>query len=245
MNGARYSLNQVSLALLVGGLATRLRPITETIPKALIEVAGKPFIEHQLALLKRNGIVRVVLCVGYRGEQIEAWLGDGRELGMELRYSYDGEHLLGTGGALRKAALLVGELFWVMYGDSYLDIDYAAVFAHFTRGHHLGLMTVFRNQGQWDRSNIVYRDGRILRYDKKVQSPDMLYIDYGLSLLRREALERIPEGQPYDLADLYTALVAEEQMAAYEVHRRFYEIGSPEGLEETRGYLAQRGLHKR
>lgn len=240
MNGARYSLNQVPLALLVGGLATRLRPITETIPKALIEVAGKPFVEHQLVLLKRNGIVRVVLCVGYRGEQIEARLGDGRRLGMELRYSYDGERLLGTGGALRKAAPLLGELFWVMYGDSYLDIDYAAVFAHFVEDRRLGLMTVFRNQGQWDRSNIVYRDGQILRYDKKVQSPDMTYIDYGLSLLRREALERIPEGQRHNLADLYAALVAEGQMAACEVHRRFYEIGSPDGLEETRRYLARK-----
>jgi len=240
MNSARYSLNQIPLALLAGGLATRLRPLTETIPKTLIDVAGKPFVEHQLALLKRNGIVRVVLCVGYQGEQIETRLGDGERLGMELCYSYDGERLLGTGGSLRKAAPLLGELFWVMYGDSYLDIDYAEVFAHFVGDRRLGLMTVFRNQGQWDRSNIIYRDGRVWRYDKKVQSLDMMYIDYGLSLLRREALERIPEGQPYDLADLYAALVAEGQMAGYEIHRRFYEIGSPEGLEETRRYLAQK-----
>jgi NDP-sugar pyrophosphorylase family protein len=227
----------VPVALLAGGLATRLRPITETIPKALVEVAGRPFIDHQLALLRRNGMRRIVLCLGYRGEQVEAHLGDGAALGMELRYSYDGDRLLGTGGALRRAAPLLGDLCWVLYGDSYLDIDYCATLADFTRRDALGLMTVLRNDNRWDRSNVIFRDGRLLRYDKREQTPEMDYIDYGAALLRRPALERIPPDQPYDLADLYSHMVAEGQMAGYEVTRRFYEIGAPSGLEETNAYL--------
>lgn len=231
---------EVPVALLAGGLATRLRPITTTIPKALVEVAGRPFIDHQLALLKRNGIRRVVLCLGYLGEQVEAHLGDGSALGMELRYSHDGSKLLGTGGALRRALPLLGEAFWVMYGDSYMDIDYPAVLADFAGRDVLGLMTVLHNDNSWDTSNVVFHDGRLLRYDKRARLPEMSHIDYGVSLLRRAALERLPADQPCDLADLYSALVAEGQMAGHEVSRRFYEIGSPRGLEETRDYLVRR-----
>jgi NDP-sugar pyrophosphorylase family protein len=227
----------VAVALLAGGLATRLHPITETIPKALVEVAGRPFIEHQLALLRRNGIRTVVLCLGYLGEQIQARLGDGAAYGIQLRYSFDGQRLLGTGGALRRAAPLLGQVFWVLYGDSYLDIDYRAVLDRFARHAAVGLMTVLHNDDRWDRSNVVFRDGRLLRYDKHARSPDMAYIDYGAALLRREALERIPAGQPYDLADLYSLLVAEGHMIGYEVTQRFYEIGSHEGLAETQAYL--------
>jgi NDP-sugar pyrophosphorylase family protein len=225
------------VALLAGGLATRLRPVTETIPKALVEVAGRPFIDHQLALLRRHGIRRVVLCLGYRGEQVQAYLGDGAAQGMELCYSYDGERLLGTGGALRRAATLLGDLFWVMYGDSYMDIDYRAVLADFVRRDALGLMTVLHNGDRWDHSNVVFRDGRLLRYDKRHRSHDMTYIDYGVALLRRETLARVPPAEPYDLADLYSALVVEGRMVGFEVTERFFEIGSPANLEETDAYL--------
>jgi NDP-sugar pyrophosphorylase family protein len=230
----------IPVALLAGGLATRLRPITETIPKALVEVAGRPFVEHQLALLRRNGIRRVVLCLGYLGEQIQALLGDGASHGMELAYSFDGEQLLGTGGALRRAAPLLGQIFWVLYGDSYLDINYRAVLDYFARHNPRSLMTVLHNANQWDRSNVVFRNGQLLRYDKRIHDSDMTYIDYGTALLRREVLERIPPGQPYDLADLYSALVAEGQMIGFEVSQRFYEIGSHHGLAETQAYLEMR-----
>jgi NDP-sugar pyrophosphorylase family protein len=231
------NIADIPVALLAGGLATRLRPITETIPKAMVQVAGQPFIDHQLALLRRNGIRRVVLCLGYLGEQVRAYLGDGSAVGMELRYSFDGDRLLGTGGALRRAAPLLGPLYWVMYGDSYLDIDYQAVLAYFASQHALGLMTVLENSNRWDRSNVVFRNGRLLRYDKRAQTPEMAYIDYGAALLRQAALERIPIEQPYDLADLYSQLVAEHQMIGYEVTQRFYEIGSHAGLAETQAYL--------
>jgi NDP-sugar pyrophosphorylase family protein len=231
----------VPVALLAGGLATRLRPITHKVPKALVEVAGRPFIDHQLDLLRANGVRRVVLCLGHLGEQIERHLGDGRDRGLELRYSHDGQRLLGTGGALRRALPLLDEVFWVLYGDSYLDVDYRAVLEAFARSGALGLMTALRNEDRWDRSNLVFRDGRPVCYSKRASTPEMAHIDYGLSLLRREALLRLPADGPSDLADLFTELVAEGEMAGFEVQRRFYEIGSPRGLEETQAYLLARG----
>lgn len=222
-------------------MATRLRPITETIPKAMVEVAGRPFIDHQLDLLHRNGIRRVVMCLGYRGRQLEQYVGDGSARGMDVTYAYDGEKLMGTGGAVRRALHLLGDVFWVMYGDSYMDIDYAAVLDHFAHSDADALMTVLRNGNRWDTSNVVFRNGRLLRYDKKQLTPDMDYIDYGVALLRRPAAERIPTDRPFDLAELYTALVTEGKMVGHEVTDRFYEIGTPAALEEAARYLATRG----
>jgi len=233
----KFQIESVPVALLAGGLATRLRPITQKIPKALVELAGKPFIDHQLALLHRNGIRKVVMCLGYLGEMVEKHLGNGSQLGMELSYSYDGEKLMGTGGAIRRAAHLLGDACWIIYGDSYMDIDYKAVLADFASRDVLGLMTVLRNDNQWDRSNVVFRDGRLIRYDKRTQSPDMNYVDYGVGLLRREALDRIPTDRPYDLADLYHELSQKGQLAGHQVFNRFYEIGTPESLDEARRYL--------
>jgi NDP-sugar pyrophosphorylase family protein len=233
------TIADVPAALLAGGLATRLRPITTTIPKALVEVAGRPFIDHQLALLHRNGIRKVVLCLGYLGEQVEQHVGDGSAHGLEVRYSHDGPRLLGTGGALRRASSLLGEVFWVMYGDSYMEIDYQAVLADFTRRDVQGLMTVLANGDRWDKSNVVFRAGTLLLYDKRHPTAEMTHIDYGVALLRRSAIERIPADQPADLADLYHDLVEERQMVGYEVSQRFYEIGSPAGLAETQAHLAR------
>ncbi|HZY86184.1 MAG TPA: sugar phosphate nucleotidyltransferase, partial [Gemmataceae bacterium] len=201
----------------------------------------RPFIDHQLALLRRNGVRRVVLCLGHLGEQVERHLGDGAALGLEVRYSHDGERLLGTGGALLRAAPLLGPAFWVLYGDSYMDIDYPAVLRHFRAGDHDGLMTVLHNENRWDRSNVIFRNGRLLCYDKRSPRPEMTHVDYGVSLLRSTALARLPADQPCDLADLYTELVAEGRMAGHEVTQRFYEIGSPRGLQETQEYLLARG----
>ncbi len=233
-------ITQVPAALLAGGLATRLRPITETIPKAMVELAGKPFIDHQLDLLQRNGIRRSVMCLGYLGERVEQHVGDGSRRGMEITYSYDGEKLMGTGGAILRASRLLGDVFWVMYADSYMDIDYAAVLAAFDRSGAQGLMTVLRNGNRWDKSNAVFENGKLVRYDKRAQTPDMQHIDYGVALLRREVLGRIPPDRPFDLAELYTALVDEGRMVGYEVAQRFYEIGTPAALEEARQYLASR-----
>ena len=226
------------VAILAGGLATRLRPVTEKIPKALVEVAGKPFVVHQLALLRARGVRRVVLCLGHLGEQVEALVGDGRAFGLEVACSHDGDRLLGTGGALRTALPLLGDRFLVLYGDSYLDCDYAAIARAFVESGRAGLMTVYRNLGRFDASNVVFRDGRIVRYTKGVRDLEMEHIDYGLGALHASALAPYPAGEPLDLARVYQDLLARGELAGFEVGQRFYEIGSPEGLEEMRRHLA-------
>ncbi len=222
------------VVILCGGLATRLRPLTTNIPKSLIEVAGKPFIEHQLAELRSQGVRRVILCAGHGGGMIQEAIGDGGRFGMQVQYVFDGPRLLGTGGALKAAGRLLDGTFFVLYGDSYLFVNYAAVAGSFDAAGTLGLMTVYRNDGKWDKSNVVYEGGRILVYDKKNLAPAMRHIDYGLGMLKTTALERVPPDTPYDLALLYAGLVQESQLAGFEVFQRFYEIGTIDGLTETR-----------
>ena len=229
-------------AILAGGLATRLRPVTEKIPKALIEVAGQPFLAHQLRLLQSAGIRKVVLCLGYRGEMIEDKFGNGRRFGVELSYSFDGPELVGTGGAIRKALPLLGKRFLVLYGDSYLPIDYTAPAQAFLDSGKLGLMTVFQNEGRWDTSNVWFVGGVIKSYDKKRQTPEMRYIDYGLGLFDTEAFSGTPTNKAFDLADVYQGLLARNELAGYEIRERFYEIGSREGLAELDAMLRSQQL---
>lgn len=228
------------VALLAGGLATRLRPITEKIPKLLVEVAGEPFFSHQLRLLKAAGLTRVVLCVGHLGEMIVERYGDGARWGMQLEYSFDGERLLGTGGALIRALPKLGDAFYVLYGDSYLPVDYQAVGRAFLESDRLGLMTVYENRGRFDTSNVWFERGAIRAYDKKARRPEMHHIDFGLGLLRAGALAPYPRDQIVDLAAVYGDLVARSQLTGYEMHERFYEIGSHAGLEELDRLLRKR-----
>jgi len=227
------------VAILAGGLATRLRPITERVPKVLIPVAGKPFLAHQLALLRRQGIARAVLCLGHLGEMVQSDFGDGSAHGVRLEYSFDGPVLLGTGGALKRALPQLGKKFFVLYGDSYLPIDFGPVAECFERSGRLGLMTVFQNEGLYDASNVVFGDGEIKVYDKKNKVPEMRHIDYGLSLLKSAAFDEWPADKPFDLADVLQRLVARKQLAGFEVKQRFYEIGSHAGLAELEAALAK------
>lgn len=226
------------VAILAGGLATRLGSLAKDRPKSLVDVCGKPFVAHQLELLTRHGVTDVVFCVGHLGEQIEAAIGDGGKYGVRARYSYDGAQRMGTGGALRKALSLIDSPFFVLYGDSYLECDYSAIAASFIASGRLGLMTVLRNNGQWDRSNVLYAEGRIVQYDKAGANAAMAHIDYGLSVFDSRAFERFPSDQPFDLVAVYQDLLARGELAAFEVTTRFYEIGGEAGLEETRQHLS-------
>jgi NDP-sugar pyrophosphorylase family protein len=225
------------VALLAGGMATRLRPITEKIPKLLVEVAGEPFFSHQLRLLKKNGLTRIVLCVGYLGEMIVAQYGDGAKWDVKIEYAFDGPKLLGTGGALIAALPKLGDAFYVLYGDSYLPIDYRAVGDAFLRSGKLGLMTVFENYERYDASNVQFADGEIKVYDKKNRTPAMHHIDYGLGVFRAAAFDGFPRDAVVDLATVQSSLVARRQLAGFEIKQRFYEIGSPAGLNELDALL--------
>ena len=225
------------VAILAGGLATRLRPLTDKIPKVLVPVAGKPFLAHQLEMLRRQGITRVVLCLGHLGEMVREQFGDGSAHAVRLDYSFDAPVLLGTGGALKQALPFLGEKFFVLYGDSYLPIEFAPVAESFERSGKLGLMTVYRNEGRFDTSNVVFGHGEIKVYDKKTRLPEMRHIDYGLSVFRAAALDEYPAGVKFDLAELMQRLVARGQLGGFEVMERFYEIGSPGGLAELETLL--------
>lgn len=228
------------VAILAGGLATRLRPVTETIPKSLVEVGGRPFVELQLEHLAAQGFERAVLLVGHLGDRVREVVGDGRRLGIAVDYAFDGTRLLGTGGSLKAALPLLGDAFLVMYGDSWLECDFRAVEEAFRASGKAGLMTVFRNDDRFDRSNVHFADGAIVRYDKVHRTPDMRHIDYGLGVLTAGALAPYPDGEPFDLARVHQDLLGASQLAAFEVYERFYEIGSPAGLQETRDHLAAR-----
>jgi len=226
------------IVILAGGLATRLKPLTERIPKSLVDVAGQPFAVHQIELLQRRGVRDITFLVGHLGSMIEDALGDGTRWGVRIRYIFDGGQRLGTGGAVLHALPAVADPFFVLYGDSYLDCDYVAIADAFGRCGCRGLMTVCRNEDRWDRSNVLWDSGRIVRYDKHDRTSDMRHIDYGLGVFRHAAFAGFEAGRQLDLATVYQRLLAEDDLTGYEVPGRFYEIGSPQGLAETREYLA-------
>lgn len=229
------------VAILAGGMATRLRPITETIPKSLIEVDGRSFIFHQLEWLHDEGVKSVVLCVGHLGERIVDAVGNGAAFGVSVEYSFDGKKLLGTGGALKKATSKLGDAFFVLYGDSFLCCSFADVQAAFIKAGKPALMTVLKNEGRWDISNVIFRDGKLIRYDKENPDLKMRHIDYGLSVVQSAVFSTYAPAESFDLADVFAKLSRQGQLAGHEVRERFYEIGSHNGLRETEKFLQRKG----
>ena len=210
--------------------------MTERLPKALVDINGEPFLAHQLRLLRARGVERVVLSIGQHGEHIREYAGDGARFGLQIDYSPDGPTLLGTAGAVRHALPLLGNAFFVVYGDSYLPCSYRDVAEAFHAAGQPGLMTVYRNEGRWDASNVEFDAGRIVAYDKKNRTERMQHIDYGLGVFSRAAFEGATQA---DLADVYGDLLRRGQLAAFEVQDRFYEIGSFDGIAELSRHLAE------
>jgi NDP-sugar pyrophosphorylase family protein len=227
-----------SVAILAGGFAKRLMPMTEKIPKALIEVAGKPFIFHQLQYLRKEGIKKVVLCLGYHCEMIQEKVGDGSKFDLDITYSYDGDFLLGTGGSIKKALPLLDENFYVLYGDSFLPIHFSPIEESFLKRQKPAMMTVIMNENKWDKSNVIFKDGLVLEYNKKKPKLAMKFIDYGLSVLSKSLFDKYEVNVVFDLADFYHLLSIQNQLAGFEVNERFYEIGSHQGIKETELYLS-------
>lgn len=226
--------------VLAGGLATRMRPHTLTIPKSMLEVAGRPFVDHQLELLAKHGYSDVLLCIGHLGEQVEAHVGDGARFSLRVAYAHDGPKLLGTWGALRATLDRLDNDFLVTYGDSWLPFDYAAPLATL-RAHDDcdGVMSVFENHGQWDTSNVVSDGTWVTRYEKGVRDTAFRFIDYGALALRREAVARLPAGETAGLDRLQHELAKDGRMRAVVAQERFFEIGSPEGLAALEARLGE------
>lgn len=240
----------IQCLILAGGLGTRMKSVTdampESLPKALIPIHGKPFAHHQLEWLARSGVQSVVYSIGYRGDAIRESVGDGSRFGLSVRYVDEGKDLRGTGGAIRLAADsgLLEEDFFVLYGDSYLPIPYRPIWDFYQTRKEGALMTVLKNQGLWDASNVVFRDGRVVLYDKTLgdrKPAEMVYIDYGLSVLSRgRVMREISANEKSDLAAFFTRASREGSLLGYEVKERFYEIGSPQGLADLEQLLKTR-----
>lgn len=229
--------------ILAGGLGTRMLPRTEIVPKILLPVAGRPFAEWLLERLGASGITEVVLCIGHLGGEVRRALGESRD-GMRIGYVEDGDRLLGTAGALRRALPALAETFLCTYGDSYLPFDYQAPLVDL-RAHPeaLGTMAVFRNEDQFDRSNTEVQGEMVTRYEKQARGAprdrSLDHIDYGATALRREVIAALPEGEPHDLAAVQRALAAAGKLRALVAERRFFEIGSPEGLVDLERELRE------
>lgn len=220
------------MVILAGGLGTRLKPVTEEIPKSMVQIQGKPFLEHQLNLLRRCGISDIVLCVGYLGEKIKDYFGDGKGFGVKIKYSEETEKLLGTAGALKNAVNSLDDTFFLTYGDAYLILDYRGAMGYLKKFNKLGLMVVFKNFDLYDKSNVVVEGDLIKVYDKQKRAPDMVYIDFGVSVLKKKALDLVPKGKAIDLEELYHELIRRRELLAFETQQRFYEVGSQKGLKE-------------
>ena len=238
----------MQVVVLMGGLGTRLSEYTKKTPKSLVEVNGRPFFDYELKLLRHYGFQRFLFLVGYRAEMIEEYYKTGEELGISITYCYDGKELLGTGGAIRRAYPYLEENFLVIYGDSFMDIDYEETLCRFDEGLKNGkpaLMTVLENGNRFDKSNVVVKDGEIVLYDKQNTTPEMSYIDYGVCVYKKELFEEFPESERFDLAVLQHRLSVEGKLSAHIVTKRFYEIGSPPALKEFGEYARQRFEEKR
>ncbi len=226
----------MQVAILAGGLATRLGDLTRDRPKSMVEVWGEPFVEYQLDLLRRSGIKNIILCIGNRGEQIQRHCGNGKRYGVNIKYSFE-DKLFGTAGALKKAEALLNDVFFTIYGDSYLFLDFSAAMHYFKSQNKLALMTVYKNYDRYDRSNTVVEGNLVKKFSKKERTKDMVYIEYGANIFSKEALKMIPENQFYSLDDLFPRLIEMGELLAFEVKERFYEIGSPHGLKEFEEYI--------
>ncbi len=248
MGKADVNIEQMQVVVLMGGLGTRLKEYTKNCPKSMVEVEGKPFFDYQLNLMVKQGFKKFLFLVGFGGEQIEDYYGDGAELKISITYCYDGERLLGTGGAIRRAYHLLEEEFMVIYGDSFMDIDYEETIYRFALGKEEGkesLMTVLRNKNLFDKSNVLIKEGTLLLYDKHNPIPEMEYIDYGICLYLKKLWRDYEDGEAFDISKIQKEQSILGKMAVHIVTKRFYEIGSQKSLEEFSEYVKGRFLNSR
>ncbi len=226
----------MQIAILCGGLATRLAPLSTHTPKSMIKIHGKPFLEYQINTLKKNKITNIVLCVGHLADQIIDYFGNGKKFNVHITYSHDGKTPLGPAGALKKAADKLENIFFTLYGDSYVFLNFQKIYNHFSTTKNLAMMTVFQNHDKYDTSNIVVKNNKVIKYNKN-KTPDMTYIDYGVSIFRKQTLHLIPHNTFFTTKDLYTKLVEKNELQAYPVTKRFYHIGTPEALQDFNRFI--------
>ena len=226
----------MQIAIICGGLATRLGSLAETIPKSMLDIHGKPFLQHQIEMLKKQNITDIVLCVGHLSEQIESYFGNGEEFGVNISYSYDGGKKLGPIGAIKNAESLLEKDFFIMYGDSYVFVDFQEIYDFYKKHDKQACMVVYKNENRYDRSNLLVENKMVVGHKDLNKNEEVKYIDYGTSLLSEKSLENIPKNMFFSTEDFFKRLILKKELLAYEVKKRFYHIGNPESLEEFREY---------
>lgn len=225
------------MVILCGGLATRLGALTKETPKSMIPIEGKPFLEHQIEILKKQDITDIILCVGHLSEKIREYFDDGQKFGIHIKYSQDGDKPLGPIGALKKAENLLDDIFFIMYGDSYLSVDFQNIYTSFLKNEKLAMMAVYKNKDKYDTSNLIVHKNQVVAYGKEHKTDEMVYIDYGTSILRKKALASIPLSTFYSTGTFFSDLVKKQELLAYEVKHRFYHIGTPQAIDEFTRYI--------
>lgn len=228
----------MQIVILAGGIASRLYPLTKKIPKSMIKVCEKPFFNYQIDLLKKNQIDEIVMCIGIFSEQIIDYFGDGKKFGISIKYSKENPNdLLGTCGAIKNAEKYLDEVFFVMYGDSYLPINFNDIYEKFLKSKKYGLMTIYKNQNKFDTSNVAIENDLVSIYDKSQKNKNLQYIDYGLSILNKQVLNDIPSNKFVDLEFLFKQMIEKKMLTYYISEERFYEIGSEEGIRDFENFV--------
>lgn len=227
----------MQMVILCGGLATRLGNHTKTIPKSMMPIEGKPFLEYQIENLKKNSIIEIVLCIGHLWDKIENYFGDGSNFGVNIKYSYDGDKLLGPIGAVKNAEHMLHDIFFIMYGDSFLFVDFEKVHSSFLNYDKFGMMVVYKNNNKYDKSNLLVKGNMVVGHKEKHKIKEMNYIDYGTSILRKKVLKSIPKNTFCTTESFFSDLIDKRQLLAFEVKKRFYHIGNPDALEEFKQYI--------
>jgi MurNAc alpha-1-phosphate uridylyltransferase len=230
----------LTVAILAGGLGTRIRPATENIPKSMIEISGKPFLHWQVNLLKKSGVKNIVFCTSYKSETIEEYFGNGSRYGVSIKYSHDGKKQLGTGGAIVNALPMLGEMFMVLYGDSYLPINYSLAEECFLKSKKPALMTIYENKNQYDVSNVIFKEGILKKYSKNEKLPEMNYIDFGLSFFKSTILSKYCHIRTFDLSIVFKDLSEKGLLAGFPVYSRFYEVGSFQGITDFAKFIEEK-----
>jgi len=226
----------MQIVVLCAGKATRLYPLTKKIPKSMIRVCGKPFLEHQIELFRKNKIFDVVLCIGFLGEQIEEYFGDGKSFGVSIKYSREKEPI-DTGTTLKNAKKLLNDEFFVIYGDSYLLNDYQEAYNYFKKFNKLGLMTIYKNYEKLEANTVIAEGNFIKKFDKEnPNQPGMIYTEFGLNIFKKKVLDSVRK-KAFPIGDYFKKLIEKKELLAFETPKRFYEIGSPNSLKETSDFI--------
>jgi len=233
----------IQTVILAGGAGTRLRPLTKNIPKPMALVAGRPFLEYQIEMLRENGLTSLLFLIGYRGEQISSHFGDGKDFGVRITYSQEPEPL-GSGGALKLAYQKLESSFLLLYGDSYLSLDYRDFIQGFVDSKKKAAVGAYHYRDAGDRGDdarhnlCINKNGVVLRFAQNSDDEDLNYVESGVMALKKEVIDLLPGKHANSLGEvLFPALIEQGDVVAYITDKRFYDIGTPARITRAEQYF--------